>query len=88
MLSFFQIGVLEVVSLVVVTLVLGAIGIFKPAAWRWLAAIAAILIVATICTPADPISTWLVAIPACAVFAAGVILSPYLLAAGRSSSRR
>jgi Sec-independent protein secretion pathway component TatC len=78
MFSLFHIGVLEVVSLLNVVLVLGVLGFVRPTAWRWLGVFSCILIISMICTPADPLSMWLFAAPTCAVFAAGVFVSPYL----------
>ncbi len=88
MFSFFQIGPLEVLSVIGVGFVVGVLGFLRVAAWRWLAVIACVLVIAMICTPADPLSMWLVAIPTCAVFATGVILSPYLSGRARTSSAR
>ncbi len=80
MFSFFQIGILEVLSAFVVTCAAAFLFfVFKrPTAWRWLAVIVSALIIAMVFTPADPLSMWLVATTTCAVFAAGVYLSPYL----------
>jgi len=85
MFSIFQIGVLEMLS----CLLLGVMAMLcfvvrRAAAWRWLAVLFACCMVATVWTPADVLSTWLVSALMGGVFAAGVYLAPYVTAQPRS----
>ena len=75
MFDFLNIGAQESLGVLVVCLLLGVVGLFKRGVWRWLVAIAAIFIIATVCTPADPYSTIISVIGTCTVFAAGVARS-------------
>jgi Sec-independent protein secretion pathway component TatC len=77
-LTLFQIGVGEVAILLITCLAIGVLGAFRASARRWLLVVAPILAVAMICTPADPVSMLIVAVPACILLAAGVVLAPYL----------
>ena len=87
MISFFQIGALEVLSAFAIGTLAVLLVVFKrPTAWRWLAVIASVLIFAMVFTPADPLSMWLVVTITCVVFAAEVFLAPYLGGPARTSS--
>ena len=79
MFTLFHIGAVEVLSVFIVSLTAGLLSIYRMFAWRWLAVLTFVLTMAMICTPADPLSMLLVAIPTCVVFAAGVTLAPYLI---------
>lgn len=79
MISFFQIGPLELLSAFAICIAAAWVAARqRPAGWRWVAVIAAVLVLSMVVTPADPISMWLVAAASLLVFAAGVFLSPYL----------
>ena len=78
MLTFFHIGVGEIALLVAICLAVGTLGLFRRSALRWLLAIGPIFAVAMICTPADPVSMLIIAVPACILLAAGVVFAPYL----------
>lgn len=71
-------GIGEIVCLLFVLALIAGSGVFKPVAWRWVPPIGAILLLSMICTPADPVSMILVAIPMCSLFAVGVYMSGYL----------
>ena len=78
MLTLFHIGVGEIAVFLVICLAVGVLGLFRSSARRWLLVVGPILAIAMICTPADPVSMLIVAVPACILLAAGVVLAPYL----------
>jgi Sec-independent protein secretion pathway component TatC len=78
MLTLFHIGVGEIALSLVICLAVGLLGLFRASALRWLMVVGPILAIAMICTPADPVSMLIVAVPACVLLAAGVVLAPYL----------
>jgi len=72
MAMFFSVGVGELVLLAGVCLAIGGCVAAKICHVCWLPAIAAIFALAAAITPADPVSTLLVAIPASLALGAGV----------------
>lgn len=78
MFTLFHVGIGEIALALVICLAVGALGLFRAGAFRWLIAVGPILAIAMICTPADPVSMLIVAVPACVLLAAGVFLARYL----------
>ena len=86
MFSFLQVGPLEVLTVLLIGGVALGFAVRRHSlVARWLLASTLAFVLAALCTPADPASTWIVATLTCAVFAAGVFLAPYF---GLSSQTR
>ena len=84
MFTLLHVGALEIALFLVICLATATIGLFTRSAFRWLPPVAVILAVSMICTPADPGSLVLIAVPLLVTFFAGVIFSPHLVRRGEA----
>lgn len=66
-----NVGVLEIVLVAIVT-VAAAVAVLTTGR-RWVLAFPAYFAIAAVCSPADPLSTVLFAVPCCVVYAIGIL---------------
>lgn len=70
--TFFSISVIEVALVVLVAFCTGSLALLRLAVWKWFAVTTVAFALAAAVTPADPLSTLLMAILLLAFFAGGL----------------